>query len=150
RLVEADNRLGGKIETVKREGFTIERGPDSFLSRKTAAIKLIEKLGLEDTLVRNATGQAYILVRNKLHKIPSGSFMGIPTEVRPFLMSRLFSTKGKLRAGFDYILPKGKQVDDQSLGMFFRRRFGNELVDHLIEPLLSGIYSGDIDDMSLM
>lgn len=150
RLVEASDRLGGKIETVRRDGFTIERGPDSFLSRKTAALKLIEKLGLEDTLVRNATGQAYILANNKLRKIPPGSFMGIPTEVRPFLFSRLFSLKGKLRGGFDYVLPKGKRVDDQSLGMFFRRRFGNELVDHLIEPLLSGIYSGNIDDMSLM
>src|SRR5690606_41681919 len=51
---------------------------------------------------------------------------------------------------FDYILPKGKPVADQSLGHFFRRRFGDELVEHLIEPLLSGIYSGDIDEMSLM
>src|SRR5690606_24715133 len=51
---------------------------------------------------------------------------------------------------FDYILPKGKPVADQSLGYFFRRRFGDELVENLIEPLLSGIYSGDIDEMSLM
>lgn len=150
KLVEASDRLGGKIATVKRDGFTIERGPDSFLSRKTAALNLIEKLGLTDSLIRNATGQAYILVNEKLHKIPPGSFMGIPTEVRPFLFSRLFSIKGKFRAGFDYLLPKGKTQDDQSLGMFFRRRFGNELVENLIEPLLSGIYSGDIDDMSLM
>lgn len=150
RLVEASNRLGGKIETVHKDGFTIERGPDSFLARKTVAIELIEKVGLQDALVRNATGQAYILVRNKLHKIPSGSFMGIPTEVRPFLFSNLFSVKGKLRASFDYVLPKGKKVDDQSLGKFFRRRFGNELVENLIEPLLSGVYSGDIDEMSLM
>ena len=150
RLVEAENRLGGKIATVYRDGFTIERGPDSFLARKTAAVKLIEKVGLKDSLVRNATGQAYILVKRKLHKIPEGSFMGIPTEVRPFLFSSLFSVKGKLRAGLDYILPKGKPVADQSLGHFFRRRFGDELVEHLIEPLLSGIYSGDIDEMSLM
>lgn len=150
QLVEASDRLGGKIATEYRDGFTIERGPDSFLARKTAALKLIEKVGLQHSLVRNATGQAYILVRNKLHKIPQGSFMGIPTEVRPFLFSRLFSLKGKLRAGFDYVLPKGKEAEDQSLGLFFRRRFGNELVEHLIEPLLSGIYSGDIDEMSLM
>lgn len=150
RLVEANNRLGGKIETVYKDDFIIERGPDSFLSRKMAANKLIEKLGLQDDLVRNATGQAYIVVRNKLHKIPPGSFMGIPTEVRPFLLSSLFSVKGKIRAGLDYVIPKGKKVDDQSIGKFFRRRFGNELVENLIEPLLSGVYSGDIDDMSLM
>lgn len=150
RLVEANDRLGGKIETVYKNGFTIERGPDSFLARKTPAVKLIEKLGLQDSLVRNATGQSYILVGKKLHKIPQGSFMGIPTEVKPFLFSSLFSVKGKFRAGMDYVIPKGKKINDQSLGHFFRRRFGDELVEHLIEPLLSGIYSGDIDEMSLM
>lgn len=150
KLVEKNNRLGGKIATVHKDGFTIERGPDSFLSRKTPAVKLIEKLRMSDQLVRNATGQAHILVDKKLHKIPPGSFMGIPIEARPFLFSRLFGMKGKVRASLDYVLPKGKAVDDQSLGLFFRRRFGDELVENLIEPLLSGIYSGDVDEMSLM
>lgn len=149
KLVEASNRLGGKIETVHQDGFTIERGPDSFLSRKQPAVNLVEHLGLADQLVRNSTGQSYILVGKKLHKIPSGSFMGVPVQARPFLFSSLLSLKGKLRASFDVIRPKGKAVDDQSLGLFFRNRFGNELVENLIEPLLSGIYSGDIDEMSL-
>ncbi|WP_188455240.1 protoporphyrinogen oxidase [Virgibacillus oceani] len=150
KLVEASERLGGKIKTFKKDGFTIERGPDSFLSRKRPAVKLAEELGMTGELVRNGTGQSYIMVQGKLHKMPSGSFMGIPTQVRPFLFSGIFSGKGKLRAGLDFVLPKGKEQTDQSLGQFFRRRFGNELVENLIEPLLSGIYAGDIDDMSLM
>lgn len=150
KLVEASNKLGGKIETVKQDGFTIERGPDSFLARKKSALELIQQLGLEDNLTRNATGQAFVLVDRQLHKIPQGFFMGVPLKKRSLLTSSLFSTKGKLRALMDLSLPKGKQVEDQELGTFFRRRFGNELVDNLIEPLLSGIYSGDIDKMSLM
>lgn len=150
KLVEASERLGGKVKTVKQDGYTIERGPDSFLSRKQPAVKLTEELGMGDQLVRNGTGQSYILVKNKLHKMPSGAYMGIPTSVRPFLFSRIFSPIGKFRAGFDFILPKGKEVKDQSLGGFFRRRFGNELVDNLIEPLLSGIYAGSLDEMSMM
>jgi protoporphyrinogen/coproporphyrinogen III oxidase len=150
KLIEASERLGGKIHTFKKDGFTIERGPDSFLSRKKPAVKLAEEVGLGDKLIRNGTGQSYILVNNKLHKMPSGAFMGIPTQVRPFLFSGIFSMKGKLRAGFDFVMPKGKPTSDQSLGAFFRRRFGDELVENLIEPLLSGIYAGDIDDMSLM
>ena len=150
KLVEASDHLGGKIKTVKRDGFTIERGPDSFLSRKQPAVDLITSLGLENQLVRNGTGQAYILVKNKLHKMPSGSFMGIPTQVKPFLFSKLFSTKGKMRAGLDFVKKKSDPLEDQSLGFFFRDRFGNELVENLIEPLLAGIYSGDIDEMSLM
>jgi oxygen-dependent protoporphyrinogen oxidase len=150
QLIEASDRLGGKIKTNKKNGFIIEQGPDSFLARKEPAVKLAKDLGLEDDLIRNGTGQSYILVRNKLHKMPTGAFMGIPTQAKPFLFSGIFSMKGKLRAGADYVLPKGKAVSDQSLGGFFRRRFGDELVENLIEPLLSGIYAGDIDDMSLM
>lgn len=149
-LVEASPRLGGKIQTYRKDGYTIERGPDSFLARKKPAVKLAEELGITDRLVRNGTGKSYILVNDQLHPIPKGAFMGIPTHPKPFLFSGLLSSKGKLRAGLDYVLPKGEQVTDQSLGHFFRRRFGDELVENLIEPLLSGIYAGDIDDMSLM
>src|SRR5690625_2664043 len=81
KLVEASDRLGGKIATVHKDGYTIERGPDSFLSRKKPAVNLVEKLGMTDELVRNSTGQAHILVGKKLHKIPPGSFMGIPIQV---------------------------------------------------------------------
>lgn len=150
KLVEASSRLGGKIKTTKQDGFTIERGPDSFLSRKKPAVKLVEELGISDQLVRNGTGQSYILVKNKLHKMPGGSYMGIPMEIRPFLFSRITTLKGKIRAGFDLVMPKGKKGSDQSLGAFFRRRFGNELVENQLDPLLSGIYSGDLDQMSLM
>jgi len=149
-LIEASGRLGGKIQTVRRDGFVIERGPDSFLERKTSAARLAKEVGLGDELVNNATGKSYVLVNDKLHGIPSGSMMGIPTQVTPFVISGLFSPLGKLRAGFDFILPRSKAVSDQSLGQFFRRRLGNEVVENLIEPLLSGIYAGDIDKMSLM
>ncbi|MDZ5607126.1 protoporphyrinogen oxidase [Bacillus pseudomycoides] len=149
-LIEASGKLGGKIQTVRKNGFTIERGPDSFLERKESAARLARELGLGDELVNNTTGQSFVLVNNRLHKMPSGSMMGIPTQIAPFLFSGLFSPIGKLRAGFDFVLPRSKHVSDQSLGEFFRRRLGNEVVENLIEPLLSGIYAGDIDQMSLM
>ncbi|SCC01865.1 protoporphyrinogen oxidase [Bacillus mycoides] len=149
-LIEASGKLGGKIQTVQKDGFTIERGPDSFLARKESAAKLVKELGLDAELVNNATGQSFVLVNNRLHKMPSGSMMGIPTQITPFLFSGLFSPIGKLRAGFDLLMPRSKPVSDQSLGQFFRHRLGNEVVENLIEPLLSGIYAGDIDEMSLM
>jgi len=148
-LVEASNRLGGKIQTVRRDGFIIERGPDSFLTRKKSVGVLAKDLGIENELVKNATGQAYVLVNRVLHPIPGGSIMGIPTEISPFLKTGLFSLVGKMRAAGDFILPRSGIEGDQSLGVFFRRRFGNEIVENLIEPLLSGVYAGDIDQMSL-
>lgn len=148
-LIEASNRLGGKIQTVRRDGFVIERGPDSFLIRKKSVGILAKDLGIENELVRNATGQAYVLINDALHPIPGGSVMGIPTQVMPFLKSDLFSWAGKLRAAGDFFLPRSNMAEDQSLGIFFRRRFGGEVVENLIEPLLSGVYAGDIDKMSL-
>ncbi|MDX8045733.1 protoporphyrinogen oxidase [Gracilibacillus sp. S3-1-1] len=150
QLLEASNRLGGKINTERRDGFTIERGPDSFLIRKQSAERLARHVGVGDKLVKNGSGKSYILVGDNLYSMPQGSFMGIPTQVRPFLSSQLFSFTGKLRAGMDFILPKGEEQTDQSLGKFFRRRLGDEVVENLIEPLLSGIYAGDLDDLSLM
>lgn len=149
-LIEASGRLGGKIQTLQKDGFTIERGPDSFLERKESAARLARELNLGDELVNNATGKSFVLVNNRLHGIPSGSMMGIPTQIKPFVFSGLFSPIGKVRASFDFVLPRSKPISDQSLGHFFRRRLGNEVVENLIEPLLSGIYAGDIDQMSLM
>ena len=148
-LVEAADRLGGKIDTVRRDGFVIERGPDSFLIRKQSIERLAESLGIADELVRNATGQAFVLLHDRLHPIPGGSVMGIPTELSPFIGTELFSWKGKLRAAGDFLLPRSGVKGDQPVGPFFRRRFGNEVVENLIEPLLSGVYSGDINYMSL-
>ncbi|CDQ21093.1 protoporphyrinogen oxidase [Halobacillus karajensis] len=149
QLLESSPHLGGKISTVQKDGFTIERGPDSFLARKESAGRLVKEVGIEDELVPNGTGQSYILVNGKLHKMPSGSYMGIPTRVRPFLFSGLFTPAGKMRASLDLVKPKKTVDGDQSLGLFFRRRLGNQVVENLIEPLLSGIYAGDIDRLSL-
>jgi protoporphyrinogen/coproporphyrinogen III oxidase len=150
KLFEASNRFGGTIHTVKKDGFIVEKGPDSILARKTAAMKLIKEVGLEDKVVSNTAGKSYIYARGKIQTMPEGSFMGIPTQVTPFAFSGLFSPLGKVRAAGDFILPKSKEKEDQSIGEFFRRRLGNEVVDNLIDPLLSGIYAGDIDRLSLM
>jgi protoporphyrinogen/coproporphyrinogen III oxidase len=150
KLLEATSQLGGKIKTFRKDGFIIEQGPDSILFRKQSAFRLAKNLGLDNEVVRNSTGQSYILANGRLHKMPEGSFMGIPTKITPFALSGLFSWKGKLRAAGDFFLPKSEPKEDQSLGLFFRRRFGNEVVENLVEPLLSGIYAGDIDELSLM
>jgi oxygen-dependent protoporphyrinogen oxidase len=150
-LLEATDRLGGNVQTDYTDGFVIELGPDSFLARKTSASRLAKEVGLEDQLVRNHTGQAYILNNDQLYPIPGGAIMGIPTKLTPFITTPLFSPTGKLRAACDLILPRTSNGgEDQSLGHFFRRRLGNEVVENLIEPLLSGVYAGDIDQLSLM
>ncbi|RXI99904.1 protoporphyrinogen oxidase [Anaerobacillus alkaliphilus] len=151
KLYEKSTKLGGKVSTDYRNGFVIEMGPDSFLARKQSASRLAREVGLENELVSNGGGGAFILNNEKLYPIPGGAIMGIPTQMAPFATTKLFSPIGKLRAAGDLILPRASDPEvDMSLGSFFRKRLGNEVVDNLIEPLLSGIYAGDIDQLSLM
>ncbi|MBC1921179.1 protoporphyrinogen oxidase [Listeria grayi] len=148
-LYEADSRLGGKFHTVHREGFTIEKGPDSFLARKPAGIGLIKELGLEDQLIANATGRSFIFHDKQLHPIPEGSVMGIPTDEAALLQSELLTAAEKERALQEKKRPFEPLTADISLGEFFEKRFGKGLVKKIVEPLLSGIYAGDIYKMSL-
>ena len=149
-IFEATSRPGGKIQTYRREGYTIELGPESYLGRKTIMTDLAKDIGLEDDLITNQTGQSYIFAKNQLYPIPGGSIMGIPTDIKPFLKTRLISPLGKLRAGLDLVIPPIKIENDISVGDFFRKRLGNEMLENLIEPLMGGIYGTDIDQLSLM
>lgn len=151
-LLEAGSRLGGKIETLRRDGFVIERGPDSFLARKTPIIDLTRELGMEDELVtlNPHTRKTYILRGGKLHRIPPGLVLGVPTEWKPFVTSSLLTLSGKLRAAADLVLPAARGDADESVGGFMRRRLGDQVVDFVAEPLLSGIYAGDMDKLSLL
>lgn len=150
-LLEASDRFGGKIRTFQEQGFTMEAGPDSFLARKTAAVDLIREVGLEADIVGTnpKAKKTYIMHNRKLHLIPGGMVLGIPSEIKPFIGTGLLSWRGKLRSGMELFVPKAAHEDDESLGHFLRRRLGDEIVDQIVEPLLSGIYAGDADTLSL-
>ena len=151
-LYEQAPRFGGKIQTQRVDDFVVELGPDSYLGRKTEMTDLVHDLGLGDTLVSNETGQAFVYDEGSIHPIPGGSIMGIPTEMMPFVKATLISWPGKLRAGLDYF-KKPYQLDkngDVSIGHFFQYHLGQEMMDKLIEPLLAGIYGGDIYKISLL
>ncbi|WP_214712276.1 MULTISPECIES: protoporphyrinogen oxidase [unclassified Exiguobacterium] len=148
-MYEASNRIGGKIKTVYQDGFVLECGPDGYMARKPTLTELITELGLDDHLVRSMTGTSYIYVRQQLRQMPDGSVMGIPTKFWPMVKTDLFTWRGKLRAGMDLVLPRVYTGTDISLDKFFRTRLGSEVVDAMIEPLLSGIYNGTLDDMSI-
>ena len=116
-LFEANDRLGGMIQTAYIDGYMIEEGPDSLIARKTSGSKLIKDVGLGDEIVRNHMGRSYILAKDKLYPMPGGAIMGIPTELAPFITTGLFSPMGKLRASLDLILSRSPHGDeDQSLG----------------------------------
>ncbi|AIQ17433.1 protoporphyrinogen oxidase [Paenibacillus sp. FSL H7-0357] len=150
-LIEKDKALGGKIETLQRDGFVVEKGPDSFLARKTAMSDLAKELKLDHELVTTNPNakKTYILQRGKLHPMPAGLVLGIPTELKPFLKSGLVSFSGKMRAMLDFVLPPRRSSEDESLGQLIERRLGTEVLENMTEPLLAGIYAGDMRKISL-
>ncbi|MFD1886347.1 protoporphyrinogen oxidase [Paenibacillus wenxiniae] len=150
-VVEQSGSLGGKVHTLHRDGFVIEKGPDSYLARKTAMTELAEEVGLGDELTTTNPNakKTYILHDGKLHPMPSGLVLGIPTELRPFMESDLISMDGKIRALEDFLLPAKMDGEDESLGDFIERRLGKEVLENVTEPLLAGIYAGDTRKLSL-
>jgi oxygen-dependent protoporphyrinogen oxidase len=149
-LLEAADRLGGTIQTERREGFLVECGPDSFLSEKPWALELCRRLGIEDRLLRtdDRFRRTYVVFRGRLHPLPDGFQLLAPTRLRPFVASTLFSWPGKLRMALDLVLPRGSDPDE-SLGSFVRRRLGREALERVAQPLVAGIYTADPDELSL-
>jgi oxygen-dependent protoporphyrinogen oxidase len=150
-LIEADGRLGGKIVTEHVDGFVIEGGPDSFLASKPRGVGLSEELGLAGRL-QGTTPQrrrAFVLRHGRLYDLPEGLTGLVPTRLGPMVRSGLISPRGKARLALDYVLPARRDGADESLAAFVRRRLGREVYDHLIEPLMAGIYGGDGERLSL-
>jgi protoporphyrinogen/coproporphyrinogen III oxidase len=151
QLFEAAPRLGGSIATEQVGDFLVEAGPDSFITEKPWALRLCERIGLTSRLVSTqaAYQQIYIVQGGKLMALPEGFFLLAPTRFWPFLQTRLFSWAGKLRMAGELFLPRGKVDEDESLGSFVRRRFGNEALERVAQPLVGGIYAADPDQLSL-
>ena len=149
-LLEASPRLGGVVFSEEVDGFNIDGGPDALLIQKPDGIKLCQELGLGARLVPTKEPRlAYIQRGGRLHPLPAASVMGIPTEWAPFIKTRLFTWPGKMRMGMEMFIPRKDGGDDESIGSFMRRRFGQEAVDYLAEPLLAGIHAGDVDRLSI-
>lgn len=147
-VVEKD-RVGGVIRTERHGDLLIEGGPDSFIVQKPAAKELCEELGLGGELIPTRSRKVHVWSEGRLHELPEGLFLTVPTKVLPFLKSDLISTWGKLRMGMDLFLPRGPEVEDESIGSFIRRRLGQEALEKLAEPIMGGIYVASADELSL-
>ena len=150
RLLEASDRLGGVIRSDRFDGWVVDGGPDSLLVQKPAAVALCRELGIGDRLFSTIPPRtAYILRNGRLHALPEGSFLGFPLRFSALANSTLFSFAGKLRMACEVFIPRSEDDEDESIGSFVRRRFGQEAVDYLAEPLLAGIHAGDVDRLSV-
>jgi len=149
-LFEANSRLGGSLSSEIVNGAVLERGPDSFLTEKPAAAALCRELGLGAELLpsNDAARKTFILVRNRLVALPDGLMFLVPTKLVPTALSPLFGIPTKIRMALELLHPPRPSDGDESVAELVRRHYGQEAVDRLADPLLSGIYGGDSAQLS--
>jgi len=144
-LLEKEERVGGKIRSIREEGFLCEWGPNGFLDSKPQTLELCSAIGVEQSLHRSNDNarKRFIYSDEELHRLPENG----PS----FLRSRLISWPGKLRLALEPtpFIARAPQGVDETLAAFGRRRLGQEALDKLIAPMVSGIFAGDPETMSL-
>jgi oxygen-dependent protoporphyrinogen oxidase len=152
-ILESSPRLGGTIQTEDREGFLLERGPDSFISEKPEAVALAQRLKIDSQLIEtnNQHRRSFIIRNGKLRPVPEGFQLLAPSRFWPFISTDIFSMLGKLRMAADLLLPR-KSVNgssDESLASFVRRRLGQQALERMAQPMVGGIYTADPEVLSL-
>jgi len=149
-VVERDDRLGGKVRTQSIGGHLVDTGPDALMVRAPAMRALLEDLDLADATVTPGAGGSFVWSRGRLRTLPPSTMFGIPQRLLPLLLSGLLSPLGIARAGLDLVLPRRAVPDDEdlSIGALTRPRFGSQVFDRLIDPLLGGIHAGRADLLS--
>ncbi len=142
-------RLGGVIRTERHGELLVEGGPDSFLTMKPWAKELCDELGLSDRLIPTLSRKVHLWTGGRLHEMPEGMYLTVPTKWGPFISTGILSLAGKLRMAMDLVLPRGPEVEDESIGSFIRRRLGEEALVKLAEPIMAGIHVASADEVSL-
>ncbi|MEA3363278.1 MAG: protoporphyrinogen oxidase [Thermodesulfobacteriota bacterium] len=142
-VLEKEPRTGGKIWSIQEDGFLCEWGPNGFLDNKPMTLDLCRQLQIDQQLLRSDDNarKRFIYSEKTLHQMPENG--------PAFLKSKLISWPGKFRLAGEMVIPKRQHGDDETLAEFGRRRLGGEALDKLISPMVSGIFAGDPETMSL-
>ena len=150
-LMESLDRLGGAIQTIERDEFLVEQGPDMLATKDPWALDLCRRLGCESDLIETeaAFRRAFVARGNRLHPVPAGFTLLSPSQLLPLITTRLLSPLGKLRALGEYWVRARRDVADESLADFTRRRLGSEVFERIVQPLVGGIYTADPEQLSM-
>ena len=150
-LIESSGKLGGVISTLRQDGCVLELGPDAIFTEKSWGLDFLKKLGLEKAVVDTNPGfrKSFVATRGKLYPVPEGFYLLAPSRIFPLIFSPIFSVRGKLRALCDLFIPAKAEDGDESLESFVLRRLGKEVLERMAQPMVGGVYSSDLKDMSL-
>jgi oxygen-dependent protoporphyrinogen oxidase len=146
-VLEAGDRVGGKLDRVELAGHWYDTGPEAVLARVPEAVRLVEDLGLADRLVAPATTQASVVLPEGRFRLPAGTVLGVPASADG--LEGVLTRAGVARVAGEAELPPLQLEGDVAVGRLLRERLGDEVVDRLVEPLLGGVYAGRADELSL-
>lgn len=147
-VLEGSPQIGGKLLLGEVGGITVDVGAESMLNRRPEGVALARTSGLGADLVHPATISAQLWNRGELVPMPR-TLMGIPVDLRALAESGVISKPGMARAAMDAVLPATSlEGRDTSIGALVEERFGKEVVDRLVEPLLGGVYAGHARELS--
>lgn len=148
-VLDPHETYGGALRTTEFAGRTIDLGADGFLATRGEVVSFVEELGMAEQLVPIGASGAWIYLDGALDKIPTGLVLGVPTRWSQVRGLDHLSRRAKLGALRDLVLPRRLRVPgDMSIGAILRAKFGNALVDELIEPMIGGIQAGRVDALS--
>jgi len=148
-VLDASTEPGGQVRSVPFAGTRIDVGADAFLARQPEAERLVRAAGFgDDDLVAPATGQVYLWVGGRRRPLPTGTVLGAPADPVALARSGVLSSAAMLRAAVEPLVPRRAVVGDRSVADLVGERFGREVVDRLVEPLLGGVYAGSVDRLS--
>jgi oxygen-dependent protoporphyrinogen oxidase len=150
-LFESSARFGGVIHTENVDGCVVEAGPDSFLTEKLWAADLCREVGLGNQLIgsNDAERKTYILLKGRLVPLPDGLQFMVPTRLAAAFFSPLFSWKTKARIVREWFYRPLSGGSDISVAKFIERHYGREMVERVADPLLTGVYGGSADELSV-
>lgn len=150
-LLESSRRLGGIIRTESADEFLMELGPDSFITNKPAAVQFCDEIGFSDQLIPTDSRfrRSLVLRKGKPAQVPDGFMLMAPSNPWAILTTPVLSVAGKLRLLREAFVSRSKNDDDESLASFVRRRFGQQTLERLVQPLVGGIYTADPEKLSL-
>ncbi|CAL9422972.1 Protoporphyrinogen oxidase [Streptomyces sp. enrichment culture] len=146
-VLEASDRVGGKLLPGEVAGARLDLGAESMLARRPEAVALAREVGLADRLQPPATATASLWTRGALRPFPKGHVMGVPGTASA--LAGVVSEEGIARIERDAELPRTEVGDDVAVGEYVAERLGREVVDRLLEPMLGGVYAGDAYRISM-
>ncbi|MEU0672922.1 protoporphyrinogen oxidase [Streptomyces sp. NPDC006172] len=146
-VLEASDRVGGKLLPGEIAGVRVDLGAESMLARRPEAVALAREAGLADRLRPPTTATASLWTRGALRPMPKGHVMGVPGTASA--LAGVLSDEGLARVERDAGLPRTEVGEDVAVGEYVAARLGREVVDRLVEPLLGGVYAGDAYRLSM-